>query len=64
MSNANDRNDILEEENKRLTAQLEQMTNTFNEIKELIIDNSLNGQLPQHLEKLLQNFNDNFNDKN
>ena len=64
MSNANDRTEILEEENKRLTAQLEQMTNTFNELKELIIDNSLNGQLPQHLEQLLQNFNDNFNDKN
>ena len=64
MSNANDRTEILEEENKRLTAQLEQMTNTFNEIKELIIDNNLNGQLPQHLEQLLQNFNDNFNDKN
>ncbi len=64
MSNANDRTEILEEENKRLTAQLEQMTNTFNELKELIIDNSLNGQLPQHLEQLLQNFNDNLNDKN
>ena len=64
MSNSNDGNEILEEENKRLTAQLEQMTNTFNELKELIIDNSLNGQLPQHLEQLLQNFNDNLNDKN